>query len=138
MQQQGATNFTIFARTHYNQTTQCYTNVLVVDKMPRGALQKFIRQINFPMLTEHYQASQCCNGLKKCALAIQLNSGNCCSITTANELPKLVSFLIENGYQVETQLTSLMTQKHAARTGSKLMMNVSYYGDNPPQITYMR
>lgn len=139
MQQKGATNFTIFARTHYNHATKCYKNVLVVDKLPQGPLQQFITQLNFPKLTEYFQTEQCCNGLKNCALAIRLQSDNsCCSATTADELPELVSFLIGNGYQVETQLTSMMTQKHAAKTGSKMMMNVSYYGDNPPQLIYMR
>jgi len=57
---------------------------------------------------------------------------------TPNEMPNLISFLLSNGYQIETQLTNMMNQSETKLTDKKLSMIVTYYGKNGQQVMYMR
>jgi hypothetical protein len=57
---------------------------------------------------------------------------------TPNEMPDLISFLLGNGYQIETQLTNMLNQSDVKLTNQKIALMVTYYGENSPNITYMR
>ena len=57
---------------------------------------------------------------------------------TPNEIPELISFLLSNGYQIETQLTNMLKQSEINLNNKKLTFTVSYYGAIQPNITYIR
>ena len=57
---------------------------------------------------------------------------------TPDEIPDLITFLISNGYQIETQITNMLNQSDIKLTNRKLAFTVTYYGANQPKITYMR
>ena len=57
---------------------------------------------------------------------------------TPNEMPDLISFLLGNGYQIETQLTNMLNQSDVKLTNQKIALMVTYYGGTSPNITYMR
>ena len=57
---------------------------------------------------------------------------------TPDEIPILISFLQSNGYQIETQITNVLNQSEVKINNKRLVFTVSYYGENQPNIVYMR
>jgi transketolase N-terminal domain/subunit len=53
-------------------------------------------------------------------------------------LADLITFLISNGYQIETQITNMLNQSDIKLSNRKLGFTVTYYGGSQPNITYMR
>jgi hypothetical protein len=139
---QGIKTFTITSQPFYDQYNQCYKNIMMVNVEPQGPLRRLVRRINFPRLSP-FQREGPCNPIQKCGLAIQgLNYSGCnksgCDLMSPNEIPDLVSFLLENGYQIETQLTNMLNQSEIKLTEKRLAFTVTYYGANQPNIMYMR
>jgi hypothetical protein len=137
--------FTITSQPYYDQYNQCYKNILTVNIEPQGPIQKIVRQIRFPKLSP-FQRESPCNPIPKCGLALQsinnynynYNYGGCNCLMTPNEIPDLISFLIENGYQIETQITNMLNQSDVKISDKKIAFTVTYYGEHSPNITYMR
>jgi hypothetical protein len=150
--------FTVQISPYYNQYNQCYKNILIVNGYPQGPLNMLVRRINFPYLTtnQKYFNNSPCNNVKKCGLGIinidlneytniNFNLGCCnkynsgCDLMTPDEIPNLVSFLLNNGYQIETQLTNLLNLSPVKSSNIyKNGFTATYYGKNEPNITYMR
>jgi hypothetical protein len=132
------------SRPFYDEYNKCYKNILMVDTEPSGPLRQLIRQTKLPKLSE-FQQDTPCNPLPKCALAIRSLGGTCCKkmsngcdLMTPNEVSMLVSFLLQNGYQIETQITNTIQQSGITMNNSKMLFTVTYYGDRQPNITYIR
>lgn len=141
----GIKTFTITTQPFYDQYNQCYKNIMMVNAEPRGPIRKIVRRIKLPRLSP-FQREGPCNPIPKCGLALQslnqytscckINSG--CNLMTPDEIPDLISFLISNGYQIETQLTNMLNQSDIKLSNRKLAFTVTYYGTNQPNITYIR
>jgi hypothetical protein len=146
--------FTITSIPYYNSCTQCYLNVLSINVEPQGPLKKIVRRINFPKLSP-YKVESHCNQLNNCGLVLtnlglQINNMNCCNnyivnnnncstdLLTPNNIPELISFLLANGYQIETQITNMLQNSPVKFNNNKLVLTATYYGSNQPNITYMR
>jgi len=151
--------FTIQVSPYYNKYNQCYKNILIINGYPQGPLNAIVRRINFPYLTPNhrYFNNSPCNNIPKCGLAILnidlnqyqtlgFNEGGCCNkynsgcdLMSPNEIPNLISFLLSNGYQIETQLTNLLNASPVKSSDIyKNGFTATYYGENQPNITYMR
>lgn len=143
----GLKTFTITSQPFYDQYNQCYKNILMVNVEPQGPLRRLVRRTKLPKLSP-YQREGPCNPIPKCGLAIMsLRSGEftqfhrqICdySYMTPNEIPDLITFLIGNGYQIETQITNMLNQSDIKLSNKKLAFTVTYYGASQPNITYMR
>jgi hypothetical protein len=130
--------FTITSQPYYDQYNQCYKNILTVNIEPQGPIRKIVRQIKFPKLSP-FQRESPCNPIPKCGLALHsIYNDGCNGLMTPNEIPDLISFLIENGYQIETQLTNMLNQSEVKLSDKKIAFTVTYYGEKTPNITYMR
>ena len=150
----GIKTFTITSQPFYDQYNQCYKNIMMVNVEPCGPLRRIVRRIKLPRLSV-FQREGPCNPILKCGLALQslygtqynsnnyTNTGCCklnsgCNLMTPDEIPDLITFLISNGYQIETQITNMLNQSDIKLTNRKLAFTVTYYGANQPKITYMR
>ena len=143
----GFKTFTITSQPFYDQYNQCYKNILMVNLEPCGPLRRFVRRIKLPKLSP-FQRESPCNPIPQCGLALQslrsegFNSSCCknsgCNVMTPDEIPDLITFLIGNGYQIETQITNMLNQSELKLSNRKLGFTVTYYGTNQPNITYMR
>lgn len=144
--------FTITSQPFYDQYNQCYKNILTVNIIPPGPIKVFVRRLQFPKLSPFKQSSAC-NPIQNCGLALsrlttdygygyqqtgcyKINSG--CNLMTPDDIPELISFLLANGYQIETQITNMLNQSPLKITNKKIAFTVTYYGVNQPNITYMR
>lgn len=147
--------FTITSIPYYNSYSQCYLNILSINVEPQGPLKKFVRRINFPKLSS-YKIDSPCSPINKCGLVLTNliinNPINCCNniynynyskncltdLLTPNNIPELISFLLSNGYQIETQITNMLQNSQVKFSNNKLVLTATYYGSNQPNITYTR
>jgi hypothetical protein len=133
----GIKTFTITSQPFYEEYNQCYKNILMVNAEPDGPIRKIVRRIKLPKLSP-FQTEGPCNPIPQCGLALQSLHGYGCNLMTPDELPDLITFLIQNGYQIETQLTNMLNQSDIKLSNKKIALIVTYYGPNQPNITYMR
>jgi hypothetical protein len=144
----GLKTFTITSQTFYDQYSQCYKNIMMLNFEPQGPLRRYVRRIQLPRLSS-FQIEGPCNHIQKCGLAIQslrgtgfgcqyskYNSG--CNLMTPDEIPDLISFLQGNGYQIETQITNMLLQSEIKLSDKRLAFTVTYYGSNQPNIVYTK
>jgi len=155
----GFKTFIITSQPFYDQYNQCYKNIMMVNIEPRGPLRQLVRRTKLPRLcpfSTSYKREGLCNPIAQCDLALQslrkkgfgfdrLNGRGCCKVNsscdlmTPDEIPDLITFLIGNGYQIETQITNMLNQSELKLSNRKLGFTITYYGDgNQPNITYMR
>jgi hypothetical protein len=118
--------FALYSRPYLDKRTQCYMNIVTVSQKPQGPLASFVKRVNFPILSPFKETSSC----DKCGLAIA-------SMTTCqnheymivDEVPNLFSYLLANGYKIDTSLTKMMNASDInfqTENSNKLIAFVNY------------
>jgi hypothetical protein len=136
-QMREAKTVSLFSQPYLDVYNQCYKNIVVVNLPPQGPLGNLVRRVNFPPLSEFKQPGPC-TPLKLCGYAL-ITLGGCnmgCGKTGENlmsvdEVPDLISFLVSNGYKVDTSITKMFNTsdiRFDANTGNKLICFVTYNG----------
>lgn len=144
----GIKTFTITSQPFYDQYNQCYKNILMVNVEPCGPIRRIVRRTKLPRLSP-FQRESPCNPIAQCGLALQslrgfgYGSGCCkrnsgCDLMTPDEIPDLITFLLGNGYQIETQITNMLNQSEVKLSNKKVALTATYYGTTQPNVTYMR
>ena len=123
---------------------QCYKNILMINVVPDGPLNAFVRRLQLPRLSP-FQTRYDCNQMKNCGLVlinpfvnVNVSCKKGCNYMTPNEIPDLYSFLTSNGYQIDTQLTNMMNNSEVKLTNSRIVCSATYFGNNQPNIVYMK
>jgi hypothetical protein len=138
--------FMISTQPFYNPYDQSYQNILTVNIDPPGPLHKLVRGFRHPRISPYYHIDLD-NRMSNCSLAIQSLKQNminnmpysrCNDLMSPDEIPDLISFLLANGYQLETQITNMLNQSEVKPSHNKLNFAVTYYGNNQPPIVYNR
>jgi hypothetical protein len=128
--------FTISCIPYYDRFNQCYKNILSVDNIPKGPLARLIRRIEYNKLSP-FQRDGPCYKYDKCKYVI-IGGNECFNFMTQEQIYELTSFLLSNGYQIENQLTNILNNSQIKIQRNKPLYVVTYYGNNPPQMVYMR
>ena len=138
--------FTITTQPYYDQYKQCYQNILMINIEPCGPLRRIVRRIKLPRLSQFdNNIDNTYNSGQQCGFAIQhivnngcykMNSG--CDLMSPNEIPNLISFLLANGYQIDTQITNMLNQSEVKLTKQRVVLTATYYGNKQPNIMYTR
>jgi hypothetical protein len=127
----------LFSQPYLDEYNKCYKNIVTVNLQPKGPLAELVKLVKFPPLSEFKQQSSS-NKLKQCGYALMtldnLNTG--CSkfgedLMVVDEVPNLISFLITNGYSVDTSMTKMFNQSEIrfdTDLGNKLICFVTYNG----------
>lgn len=151
----GIKTFTITSQPFYDQFNQCYKNILMINVIPQGPIKDLVRRIQLPKLSPFQRFDSPCNNIPNCGLALSslrgflfnynnLNYNQCnkfnsgCNLMTPDEIPDLISFIINNGYQIETQITNMLNLSEVKLNNQKTVFTATYYGTTQPNITYMR
>lgn len=134
---QGSKTVSLFSQPYLDTYNQCYKNIVVVNLKPQGPLGELVRFVKFPPLSE-FKYPAPCSPLKDCGLAvISLSgcSGNCgkfgSDLMVIDEVPDLISYLVSNGYTVDTSITKMFNNsdiRFDTNTGNKLICFVTYNG----------
>lgn len=128
----------LFSQPYLDTYNQCYKNIVVLNLPPQGPLGELVRRINFPPLSEFTQIGGPCNHVKQCGYAL-LSLGCCNSgcgkngndLMVVDEVPDLISYLVTNGYTVDTSITKMFNTSEVrfhTNTGNKLICFVTYNG----------
>ena len=133
---QASKTVSLFSQPYLDTYNQCYKNIVVVNLMPQGPLADIVRFTNFPPLSEFKQPGPC-SPLKQCGLALMsLNGCNVgckfgSDIMVVDEVPTLISYLVSNGYTVDTSITKMFNDsdiRFDTNTGNKLICFITYNG----------
>jgi hypothetical protein len=129
---QGSKTVSLFSQPYLDKYNQCYKNIVVVNLMPQGPLANIVRFVNFPPLSEFKQPGPC-SPLKQCGLALMTLdgciTGRGCDLMSVDEVPTLISFLVSNGYTVDTSITKMFNDsdiRFDTNTGNKLICFITY------------
>lgn len=106
-----AKTVTLFSQPYLDRFNQCYKNIITINLVPQGPLAQFVRRIQFPPLSEFKQPGPC-SRINNCGLALISIDDSCCAKNGSNlmvvdELPNLISFLLSNGYIIDTSITKM-------------------------------
>ena len=131
---QSAKTVSLFSQPYLDTYNQCYKNIVVVNLKPQGPLGDLVRFVKFPPLSEFKQPGPC-SPLKDCGFAIMsldgCNSGCKSDLMVVDEVPNLISYLVSNGYTVDTSITKMFNDsdiRFDTNTGNKLICFVTYNG----------
>jgi len=132
-----AKTISLFSQPYLDTYNQCYKNIVVVNLKPQGPLGDLVRFVKFPPLSEFKQHSHC-SPLKDCGYALMslygCNTGclkNGENLMIVDEMPNLISYLVSNGYSVDTSITKMFNQSEIrfdTNTGNKLICFITYNG----------
>jgi len=109
-----------------------YGNIITINIFPKGPLGKIVRQVNFShkKLSEFTELNAYGN---KCGYALlslrEFDScyhGNNNRLMTANEIPDLFSFLMSNGYKIDTSLTKMMNSSNIQIDANNIIAFITY------------
>jgi hypothetical protein len=129
-----AKTVTLFSQPYLDKYNQCYKNIVTINLIPQGPLAQFVRRVQFPPLSEFKQPGPCSH-IKNCGLAlVSLNGNYFCAKNGSNlmivdEVPDLMSFLMSNGYTIDTSLTKMFNTsdiRFQTENANKLICLVTY------------
>ena len=98
--------YSINSQVFYNNIEQCYRKIITIDRKPNGPLQNIVKSLNTPKLSPFQESSPCCP-MKFCSLAI-CNPYNPSELLSPISLPLLISYLQNNGYTIEYNVTKTL------------------------------
>ena len=91
--------FAIYLEPFYNSILQTYQDVVTLDLIPSTPLCDRVSIVNFPKLSPFSERRGCV------PVILQSDKNN---IMTRDDLPELFSYLLDNGYAVNTEITSIL------------------------------
>ena len=130
-----AKTFSLFSRPYLDEYNKSYKNIVTVNLQPKGPVGELVKFVKFPPLSEFKQGTD--NKIKQCGYAIlSLDSCNTSGkfgedLMVVDEVPNLISFLISNGYTVDTSITKMFNQSEISFNtdlSNKLICFVTYNG----------
>jgi hypothetical protein len=90
---------------YLDSIAECYKKIIIINQMPKGPLQSYIRTIQNKKLSPFQSNSNCCPE-PACLFAI-LNPKTG-GLLCMNEIATLFSFIILKGYTIQYNLTKIM------------------------------
>ena len=126
-------SYMLSTRVYLDTFNQCYKNIIVINLPPEGPLSKIVRRVQMPPLSPFNVRGQCCSRPfnKDCALALySLRNVGCGrggeGLMYDDEIPDLFSFLMSNGYKIDTSLTKMMNQSEVKINDNKILCFINY------------
>lgn len=127
----------LFSQPYLDTYNKCYKNIVVVNLQPMGPLSNLVRFVKFPPLSE-FKYNGPCDTVKQCGYALmslrgcQMGCGkNGSDLMVTDEVPDLISYLVSNGYSVDTSITKMFNASEIrfdTNIGNKLICFVTYNG----------
>lgn len=103
-----------------NSYFKSYQNILTVSAMPSGPLRNLVSRIKFPKLSEFSSPFSSlsieCGTYVLGRYTSSINMSNSDCFMYADDIPSVLSYLVANGYTIDTSLTTML-QKSEIRIG---------------------
>ncbi len=131
---QAAKTVTLFSQPFLDTYNQCYKNIVTINLIPQGPLAQFVRKVQFPPLSQFKQPGPC-SRINNCGLALtalnNICNKGCSGFMVVDEVPNLLSFLMSNGYSINTSITKMLNTsdiRFETENANKLICVVTYNG----------
>tara|TARA_Y100000389_G_C17461454_1_gene522045 strand:- start:275 stop:634 length:360 start_codon:yes stop_codon:yes gene_type:complete len=115
--------YSISTQVFNDRHTNCYKRIFTIDRFPEGPLQNLVRRMFSPKLS-HFQDFSACPERNPCILAIH-HPTDPHRLINVEEQPILLTFLIQNNYTIDTNITKLM-MKNPVQPIDNLMFIITY------------
>jgi len=115
--------YSISTQVFNNTHTNCYKRIFVIDRLPNGPLKKLVKRMLAPKLSS-FQSFNSCEERNSCILALH-HPNDCYRLLTVEEQPILLTFLTNNNYIINTDITKLM-MKNPVKPIDNLMFIITY------------
>ena len=98
----------------YDEINQCYKKIIRINKFPSGPLQQIVKRVRSTRLSQFDVFSYSCgtNAFNPPCIFVVCNPLSPHQFLTADELPELMSFLIDNGYKIDTSITKMLMKSN--------------------------
>ena len=120
--------YSFYIQPYYDSTNEEYINIITINKKPNGPLSNFVTTLRYNKLSDFSGFNKMCTPL--CIYAIKnINTISCNSLNllSAENVDELVTFLIENSYTINKDVTKIMSnEKVYVNNGKKLLFYVNY------------
>ena len=114
--------YTITSQPFYDNINQCYKNIVTIDREPTGPLTQIVKSLHTPWLSPFSQPGPCCP-VNNCIKAIY-KVNNASELMSPDDIPALFGFLTQNGYTIDTALTTMMNESQV-KMSNKLICFIS-------------
>ena len=96
--------YALYRQPYFDTKQQTYRNAITIDTKPQGPLRAIVRQIKNSLFAQ----PGCYPDFEpKCAWAFFFLITPC-KLMTIEELPQLFTFLLSNGYKIDTTITKML------------------------------
>jgi len=100
----------------YDERNQCYKKIIRINKFPQGPgpLQQIVKRVRSPRLSRFDVFTDNCsiNAFNPPCIFVICNPNAPHEFLTVDELPELMSFLIDNGYKIDTSITKMLMKSN--------------------------
>ena len=118
------TIYSLYSTVYLNQLDKCYRHIIIINKIPNGALSTITKQIkNNKLSTFNNNYSNCCP-VEHCIYAIT-KIDNYSELMKLNDIDNLFSFLSDNGYTIDTNITNMMNDSNIKYDNKRLICYIS-------------
>jgi hypothetical protein len=131
---QAAKTVTLFSQPFLDTYNQCYKNIVTINLLPQGPLAQLVRKVQFPPLSQFKQPGPC-SRINNCGLALttlnNICNKGCSGFMIVDEVPNLLSFLMSNGYSINTSITKMLNTsdiRFETENANKIICVVTYNG----------
>tara|TARA_Y100000816_G_C26092550_1_gene577590 strand:+ start:1891 stop:2247 length:357 start_codon:yes stop_codon:yes gene_type:complete len=100
-----------------------YKQIITINSLPNGELLNYVKKVNLPRLSPFKKNNGCCSS--KCCSYVLCDLNNTSQFMCIDEIPSLFTFLYENNYSINTDLTKLMTDSDV-KLSDKILCLFSY------------
>jgi hypothetical protein len=122
-----AKTVSLFSQPYLDTIEKRYRNIVVVNLPPQGPLGDLVRFVKFPPLSEFKRWDP---DIKQCGYALQSFACDG-SLMVVDEVPTLISYLVSNGYTIDTSVTKMFNAsdiRFDTNIGNKLICFITYQG----------
>ena len=100
--------YTISSKVYLDNLHKCYKNIVVINENPIGPLKNCVKRISENKLSPFKYPSPC-EEWKSCFYVIH-HPGNPSNYFTVEQIPELFTFLTENNYVIDTNITNMVSK----------------------------
>tara|TARA_A100001011_G_scaffold103775_1_gene109716 strand:+ start:979 stop:1347 length:369 start_codon:yes stop_codon:yes gene_type:complete len=103
--------YSIMSMPFYIHSKECYIKVLTLDRMPApgSSLNQIVKRVTIPKLSQFQQATAC-NPIERCGNVFIKPGCSCNDYATEEDLPIIFTFLSQNNYTINTNVTQMLNQ----------------------------
>ena len=114
--------YALMSRSFYKSCDQCYIKILSIDRQPSAPFSTICKKVTYDKLSPFKQPGPC-EKIERCGYAV-MNPNNTNEFATLNDLPLIITWLMQNLYTVNTAITDMLN-KSEVRMDNKLVCFIS-------------